>query len=94
VQKANRSADIFARYGGEEFIILAPATDITGAVVHAERLRNGIEGHRYSEINTLTCSFGLAEFRPDEDDVASLFKRADTALYNAKKLGRNRVETS
>jgi len=93
VQNANRSADIFARYGGEEFIILAPATDITGASVHAERLRSDIEEHRYSEINTLTCSFGVAEYRTDEDDVASVFKRADTALYNAKKLGRNRVET-
>ena len=93
VEKANRNADIFARYGGEEFIILAPATDIAGARVHAERLRNDIEHHRFSEISHLTCSFGVAEYQPDADDVTSLFKRADTALYNAKKLGRNRVET-
>jgi diguanylate cyclase (GGDEF)-like protein len=93
VEKANRNADIFARYGGEEFIILAPATDIAGARVHAERLRNDIEHHRFSEINHLTCSFGVAEYKADVDDVTSLFKRADTALYNAKKLGRNRVET-
>jgi diguanylate cyclase (GGDEF)-like protein len=93
VGKANRNADIFARYGGEEFIILAPSTDITGASAHAERLRNDIAHHRFSEINSLTCSFGVAEYIPDADDVTSLFKRADTALYNAKKLGRNRVET-
>ena len=93
VEKANRNADIFARYGGEEFIILAPATDIAGARVHAERLRNDIEHYRFSEISHLTCSFGVAEYKPDADDVTSLFKRADTALYNAKKLGRNRVET-
>jgi len=93
VEKANRNADIFARYGGEEFIILAPATDIAGARVHAERLRNDIEHHRFSEISHLTCSFGVAEYQPDADDVTSLFKRADTALYNAKKLGRNRVES-
>jgi two-component system, cell cycle response regulator len=93
VEKANRNADIFARYGGEEFIILAPATDIAGARAHAERLRNDIEHHRFSEISHLTCSFGVAEYKPDADDVTSLFKRADTALYNAKKLGRNRVET-
>jgi len=92
VEKANRNADIFARYGGEEFIILAPATDIAGARVHAERLRNDIEHHRFSEISNLTCSFGVAEYKPDADDVTSLFKRADTALYNAKNLGRNRVE--
>jgi len=93
VEKANRNADIFARYGGEEFIILAPATDIAGARVHAERLRNDIEHHRFNEISHLTCSFGVAEYQPDADDVTSLFKRADTALYNAKKLGRNRVES-
>ena len=92
VEKANRNADIFARYGGEEFIILAPATDIAGARAHAERLRNDIEHHRFSEISHLTCSFGVAEYKPDADDVTSLFKRADSALYNAKKLGRNRVE--
>jgi diguanylate cyclase (GGDEF)-like protein len=78
VEKANRNADIFARYGGEEFIILAPATDIAGARVHAERLRNDIEHHRFSEISHLTCSFGVAEYKPDADDVTSLFKRADT----------------
>jgi len=93
VEKANRSADIFARYGGEEFIILAPATDIAGARIHAERLRNDIENHRFSEVNKLTCSFGIAEYKSEADDVPSLFKRADTALYNAKKLGRNRVES-
>lgn len=94
VQAANRSADIFARYGGEEFIILAPSTDINGARKHAERLRNDIENHRFNEVNHLTCSFGIAEYKADVDDLPSLLDRADTALYNAKKLGRNRVETS
>lgn len=92
VQNANRNADIFARYGGEEFIILAPSTDTAGARIHAERLRKDIEGHRFNGVNKITCSFGIAEFQPDTDDVTSLFKRADTALYNAKNHGRNRVE--
>ena len=92
VRNANRNADIFARYGGEEFIILAPSTDIAGARIHAERLRKDIESHRFNGINKLTCSFGIAEFQPDSDDVTSLFKRADSALYNAKEFGRNRVE--
>ena len=94
VQHANRNADIFARYGGEEFIILAPSTDIAGARIHAERLREDIENHRFNEIYKLTCSFGITEYKADADDVPSLFKRADTALYNAKNLGRNRVEAS
>lgn len=92
VQAVNRNADIFARYGGEEFIILAPATDTAGARIHAERLREDIESHRFNVINRLTCSFGIAEFQRNHDDVTSLFKRADAALYNAKKFGRNRVE--
>ncbi len=92
VQNANRNADIFARFGGEEFIILAPATDTAGARIHAERLRKDIENHRFNGISNLTCSFGIAEFQPDHDDVTSLFKRADSALYKAKKFGRNRVE--
>ena len=94
VGKANRSADIFARYGGEEFIILTPSTDMAGAIVHAERLRNDIENYRFSDIGHLTCSFGVAEFIPETDDMPSIFKRADTALYNAKHLGRNRVENN
>jgi diguanylate cyclase (GGDEF)-like protein len=94
VENANRRADIFARYGGEEFIILSPATDLNGAQQHAERLRRDIENHRFGEINRLTCSFGIAEYKAGTDDVPSLFKRADSALYNAKKAGRNRVEIS
>ncbi len=95
VGNANRNADIFARYGGEEFIILTPSTDLAGARIHSERLRYDIENHRFSDINHLTCSFGIAEYKSDaDDDVPSLFKRADIALYNAKKLGRNRVEAN
>ena len=91
VEKANRNADIFARYGGEEFIILAPSTDIAGARVHAERLRNDIEHYRFTEINHLTCSFGVAEINREKDDVSTIMKRADAALYNAKAKGRNCV---
>ncbi|MBT8129328.1 MAG: GGDEF domain-containing protein [Gammaproteobacteria bacterium] len=94
VGEANRSADIFARYGGEEFIILTPSTDMAGAIAHAERLRTDIENNRFNDIGHLTCSFGVAEFIPEKDDMPSIFKRADSALYNAKRLGRNRVESN
>jgi diguanylate cyclase (GGDEF)-like protein len=92
VSKANRSADIFARYGGEEFIILAPETDISGALIHAERLRNDIEKHEFETVGHITSSFGVAEFKAETDDVDSILERADIALYMAKDLGRNRVE--
>jgi diguanylate cyclase (GGDEF)-like protein len=91
VQKANRSADIFARYGGEEFIILTPSTDIKGAGQHAERLLKDINTHEFDTVGRVTCSFGIAEFKPGTDDVTSLLLRADTALYQAKRNGRNNV---
>ncbi len=92
VAKANRSADIFARYGGEEFIILTPETNLSGALIHAERLRNDIEQYEFENIGHISSSFGVAEFNPEKDDVDSLLERADKALYMAKEYGRNRVE--
>jgi len=92
VSKANRSADIFARYGGEEFIILTPETGLTGAVIHAERLRKDIEQHVFKGVGKITSSFGVAEFNPQTDTIDKLLDRADHALYMAKDNGRNRVE--
>jgi len=92
VAKANRSADIFARYGGEEFIILTPETNLSGALIHAERLRNDIEQYEFKNVGHISSSFGVAEFNPEKDDVDSLLERADKALYMAKEHGRNRVE--
>jgi diguanylate cyclase (GGDEF)-like protein len=92
VSKANRSADIFARYGGEEFIILAPSTDISGALIHAERLRGEIERHEFRTAGHITSSFGVTTFAPETDSLESLLERVDKALYMAKEYGRNRVE--
>lgn len=92
VSNANRSADIFARYGGEEFIILTPETDLSGAFIHAERLRNEIEKHDFNSVGRVTSSFGVTEFNSEKDDVEKLLERADKALYLAKENGRNRVE--
>ena len=92
VSSANRSADIFARYGGEEFIILASETNLSGAMIHAERLRNDIEKHEFKNVGHITSSFGVTEFNAEKDDVESLFERVDIALYMAKENGRNRVE--
>jgi len=92
VAKANRSADIFARYGGEEFIILTPETNLSGALIHAERLRNDIEQYEFDGVGHISSSFGVTEFNAEKDDVDSLLERADKALYMAKEYGRNRVE--
>ena len=92
VSGANRSADIFARYGGEEFIILTPETDISGALIHAERLRNDIDKFKFNTVGHITSSFGVTEFNAEIDSVETLFDRVDKALYQAKELGRNRVE--
>jgi len=92
VSKANRSADIFARYGGEEFIILTPETDINGAMIQAERLRNAIEKYEFDKVGHITSSFGVTEFITEKDSVETLLDRADKALYLAKEYGRNRVE--
>jgi diguanylate cyclase (GGDEF)-like protein len=92
VAKANRSADIFARYGGEEFIILTPETNLSGALVHAERLRNDIEQYEFPGVGHISSSFGVTEFDVEKDSVELLLERADKALYMAKEYGRNRVE--
>lgn len=91
VNNANRDSDVFARYGGEEFVILATSTDLKGATQHAERLRKDIARYPFIPNSSMTASFGVTEFRPETDDLAALVKRADEALYRAKRNGRNQV---
>ncbi|MDP2811097.1 MAG: diguanylate cyclase [Rhodocyclaceae bacterium] len=86
-----RATDRLARWGGEEFMILAPNSTIGGAVDLAEKTRLAIENHDFGAAGRVTCSFGVAQYRPD-DTEESITGRADDALYRAKSLGRNRVE--
>jgi len=85
-----RSSDIFARWGGEEFVIMLPETSLHDAIILAEKLREIIEEHDFTQPPTLTCSFGVTEIEEGEDEKA-LLKRADELLYRAKELGRNCV---
>lgn len=89
-----RDVDIPARIGGEEFCILLPNTELSDAVILAERLRKAIEGLscmlQKKTIN-MTASFGVSAFDTDMKDLDELFRNADTALYQAKDQGRNRV---
>jgi diguanylate cyclase (GGDEF)-like protein len=86
-----RNTDICARYGGEEFLVVAPETNMEGALALAEKIRHSIEQYVYPVVGTVTISAGVAEFW-SEDSEDMLIKRADEALYAAKSKGRNRVE--
>lgn len=92
ISKKNiRATDFIGRWGGEEFLIICPETNIEGAKALANNLRREIEEHKFPVIVWKTASFGVAEYMPEEE-INSVMKRADDALYKAKKLGRNRVE--
>jgi diguanylate cyclase (GGDEF)-like protein len=85
-----RRNDIVGRWGGEEFLIVCPQTSLDGAVILADTLRDKIALIGQTNIAKLTCSFGVAEIKADEQQER-LLARADEALYRAKALGRNRV---
>ena len=94
LRKRLRGRDFIARYGGEEFVLLFPQTSPAAAAQMAEVLRATIEAcpfHFKGERVVITASIGLGAFRSGERGDQVL-KRADTALYRAKDLGRNRVE--
>lgn len=85
-----RDADAFGRWGGEEFLLVCPETDKKGATILAEKLREAIEKHEFPTVVSLTASFGVAEFEKYES-IVKVFDKADKALYEAKKSGRNKV---
>ncbi len=95
VCRANkRGPDILARIGGEEFVLLLPETDCAGAHVHAERLREAICERPLAIVGgsiPVTASVGVSEVRRDMNGIPELIREADTALYQAKHTGRNRV---
>jgi len=87
-----RASDSLTRWGGEEFIVLMPNTPLAHARLTAERLRAAVEKEGFTGIGTVTACFGVAEFSPTES-AEEWIKRADEALYRAKRAGRNRVVT-
>jgi two-component system cell cycle response regulator len=96
LKKSIRGIDLACRFGGEEFVVVMPDTDMAVAAMVAERLRRRIaaepfpigKGERKVEV---TISVGLAALAGTEDTAAAVLKRADQALYRAKRDGRNRV---
>lgn len=96
VRKNVRGIDLACRYGGEEFVIVMPDTDAEVAGIVAERLRQRVAGEAFpiaggTRLLNVTISIGLASLDAVTDTPEVILKRADTALYRAKRDGRNRV---
>lgn len=92
-KKNLRNIDILARYGGEEFVILLPETTAIQGVLTAERLRKDCEELKVESVQgpiRLTISLGLADLNKTCKTLEELIDRADQALYESKRLGRNK----
>ncbi|MBL8515793.1 MAG: GGDEF domain-containing protein [Betaproteobacteria bacterium] len=95
LREACRGADLPARFGGDEFVLVLPGTSVDGARQMLERLRVRMDTRDWSTLDpalAVTLSIGVTELRAG-DSVESIVRRADEALYAAKKQGRNRVLT-
>jgi len=98
MKTAIRRYDSLGRYGGEEFLFVLPGCAQRDAVAQAERIREAIAGQPYTKLPEplqVTCSIGVASRRnAASEHTDELVREADLALYEAKHLGRNRVEVS
>jgi diguanylate cyclase len=94
-----KGRDLAARYGGEEFAVILPQTELEGARLLAEQVRRTIAGNRIrlksnrQQLGAITLSIGCAQFDPREA-FGDLIWRADEALYQAKRQGRNQVHAA
>jgi len=96
IKKSIRGIDLACRLGGEEFVIVMPETDMAVATIVAERLRRRIASEPFAVAGgakklDVTISIGIATLDAPDDNAAAILKRADQALYRAKRDGRNRV---
>lgn len=87
-----RSTDMVARWGGEEFVILLRDCALEQALAIAEKIRSRIADSPFDDVSAVSVSVGVAERRQD-DDLTSWLARADSALYKAKRAGRNAVRS-
>lgn len=98
VRREMRGVDTAARYGGEELVIILPRTELVAALAVAERIRGALAAHRIAvgpegPVLTVAASFGIAAYPESGLGAAEdVVRRADRALYRAKRTGKNRVE--
>ena len=92
-----RASDLGCRFGGEEFAVLMPGADAAAVIAVADRVRRSVADKPFDvtgELLSITVSLGIAVFDPIKDDAAGFMRRADAALYDAKRSGRNRVSAA
>jgi diguanylate cyclase (GGDEF)-like protein len=98
LKTTSRRSDIFGRIGGEEFVCILTYSSMTNAEVVAQRIRRELETTSFvfdHKTVNVTASFGIAGFDAGRPlDFGALLAQADKALYVAKNLGRNRVQTA
>ncbi len=98
IKQSTRSVDLCCRTGGEEFVLILPGTDLPAAVAIADRMRKLIANKPFTigpgKMIHVTVSIGVSSLEGVEDTPNRILKRADEALYSAKREGRNRVEVA
>jgi len=97
LRESVRDVDLAGRWGGEEFVLILPGTDLQGGAQVSERIRLAFAGRTILSADgaaiPVTASFGVASV-PPASSATELFSAADAALYEAKRNGKNRVETA
>src|SRR5256885_7157034 len=97
MQESLRDVDLGGRWGGQEFFLVLPGRDLAGGAQVAERIRLALAGRIVLSTDgtpiPVTASFGVAA-TPPATTAAELFSAADAALYEAKRNGKNRVESA
>ncbi|MBT8462301.1 MAG: GGDEF domain-containing protein [Gemmatimonadetes bacterium] len=92
LERQTRDSDVAGRYGGEEFLAILPGTDMAGAGLYADRVRESLARLDLAAGARVTVSGGIAVCGPTMNNPSELVRAADAALYQAKAAGGNRVE--
>jgi diguanylate cyclase (GGDEF)-like protein len=91
LQQNIRDVDVVARYGGEEFVLMIPEAAKDAARSLSERLRKNLSEMKFEDLPPITISLGIATYPNDGKDAEDLIRKADAAMYAAKRAGRNQV---